>query len=45
MFAEIIPYGTSFSTETLTYIVGDSFVFEAKIGQLVEIPYGKKNIF
>lgn len=44
MFAKIIPYGTSFSVEALTYIVGDSFVLEAKIGQLVEIPYGKKMI-
>lgn len=45
MLAEIIPYGTSFSTEPLTYSVGDSFVSRVKIGQFVEIPYGKKNIF
>lgn len=45
MIAEIIPYGTSFSTEPLTYSVGDSFVSRIKIGQFVEIPYGKKSIF
>lgn len=44
MLAKIIPHGTSFSTEPLTYFVGDSFRSEIFPGQLVEIPYGKKNI-
>ena len=45
MFAHIIPHSTSFSTEPLTYFVGDSFRSEISIWQLVEIPYGKKTIF
>lgn len=45
MFANIIPHGSSFGTETLTYFVGDSFVSDIAIWQLVKIPYGKKTIF
>ena len=45
MFVSVIPFGTSFSVEPLTYFVGDSFRSEIKTGQLVQIPYGKKQIF
>lgn len=45
MYIDVIPYDMSFSTEALTYFVGDSFDTDILIWQLVIIPFWKKDIY